>query len=214
MLALPHLLGACLPSLWSSPSLSPCSRSDPPSLAKMRLSLTLTLSHHTIWYFGQTALFLFLLAKAALVYLPTALSVALGPLFPFQQAQYVQAFYAEACAILHARCWSRQHQQVYHFTSHLFSYVTIALSSSPSFLLPQSLWQELFSLSSCSIRLQRAPGHSFLPGNDAADELARWEALFVPSATPCNLSLFVSRVAQRQAPGCGPASKECTPCGD
>ena len=34
------------------------------------------------------ALFLFLLAKVALAYLSTALSVALRPLFPFQQAQY------------------------------------------------------------------------------------------------------------------------------
>ena len=34
----------------------------------------------------------FLLAKAALAHLPTALLVALRPLFPFQQAQYVQVF--------------------------------------------------------------------------------------------------------------------------
>ena len=43
-----------------------------------------------IWFSGQTALFLFLLAKAAPAYLPSALSVALRPLFSFQQAQYVQ----------------------------------------------------------------------------------------------------------------------------
>ena len=42
------------------------------------------------WYSGQTALFLFLLARAASAYLGTALFVALRPLFPFQQAQYVQ----------------------------------------------------------------------------------------------------------------------------
>ena len=36
------------------------SRSDPPSLTKMRLSLILTLSHLTIWYSGLTALFIFL----------------------------------------------------------------------------------------------------------------------------------------------------------
>ena len=35
---------------------------------------------------------LFLLARAALTYLLTALSVALKPLFPFQQAQCVQVF--------------------------------------------------------------------------------------------------------------------------
>ena len=57
---------------------------------KVRLSLTLTLSPLMIWYSELTALFLFLLARAALAYLPTALSVAMRPLFPFRQAQYVQ----------------------------------------------------------------------------------------------------------------------------
>ena len=45
-----------------------------------------------IWFSGQTALFLLLFAKAATAYLPTVFSVALRPLFPFQQAQYVQVF--------------------------------------------------------------------------------------------------------------------------
>ena len=45
-----------------------------------------------IWCFGLTALFVFLLAKAALALLPTALSVALRPRFPFWQAQYAQVF--------------------------------------------------------------------------------------------------------------------------
>ena len=37
-------------------------------------------------------------------------------------------------------------------------------------------------------------GHSFLPGNDSADELARRGALLVPSAIPCSLSSFISRI--------------------
>ena len=41
---------------------------------------------------NHTALFLSLLAKTALAYVPTALSVALRPSFPFQQAQYAQVF--------------------------------------------------------------------------------------------------------------------------
>ena len=45
-----------------------------------------------IWCFGQTALFLFLLARTAPAFLPTALSVALRPLFRFRQAQYAQVF--------------------------------------------------------------------------------------------------------------------------
>ena len=70
----------------------PCSCSDSPYLAKMRLSRNLTLSHLTIWYFGQTVVFLFHLARAALAYLPTALSVALRLLSPFRPVQYVQVF--------------------------------------------------------------------------------------------------------------------------
>ena len=53
------------------------------SLAKVRLSPILILSPLMIWCSGQTALFLFLLARAAPAYLPTVLSVALRPLFLF-----------------------------------------------------------------------------------------------------------------------------------
>ena len=82
------------------------------------------------------------------------------------------------------------------------SYLTLILPSPPcplppSFLLPQSLWQiwqELSSLSSYSIRLQWVPAHSFLPGNNAADELARRGALLAPSAISCSLSLLISRI--------------------
>ena len=77
------------------------------------------------------------------------------------------------------------------------SYLTLALSSPPCPLLHLSFYlnllQELSSLS-CSIRLQWVPGHSFLPCNDSADELARRGALLVPTAISCSLSPLISRI--------------------
>ena len=125
LLALPHLLGICLPSLRSPPF--------PPHplalislyLAKVRFSLILTLSHLAIWYSGQTALFLILLAKAA--WRTCQLLSLWQEATPFFSAGPVcSSFSAEACAILKAFCWSRQHQQVCHFSS-----PTLALSSPP-----------------------------------------------------------------------------------
>ena len=136
----PVLFGFCLPSFTEESTLSSsCSRSDPSSLAKVRLSLALILSLLSIWCFGQTVLFL--LAKTALVYLPTALFVTLKPLFSAGPVRL--SFSAKACAILQALCWSRKHQQVCHFSSLLLlsdsGSVLTTLSSPPSFLLPQSL---------------------------------------------------------------------------
>ena len=204
LLALPFLLGICLPSRWSPPFPLHALALIPLFLAKVQFWPTLTLSPLMIWCFRLTALFLFLLARAVPAFLPTALSVALRHSFYFTTGPVCSSFSAETCAILHTLCWSRQHQQVCHFSFLLFlsdsRSVLTTLSSPPSFLLSQTLWQiwqELSSLSFCSIRLQWVPRHLFLLGNNTADELARQGVLLAPSATPCSFSPLTSRIHSR-----------------
>ena len=92
LLAFPLLRGTCLFSLWSPSFLLHVSALITLYLAEVQLSLTLTLSDLTILRFGHRALFLFLLARAALAYLPTVPSEALSPLLIFRQAQCAQVF--------------------------------------------------------------------------------------------------------------------------
>ena len=198
LLALLFLLGIFPRSRLSPPFPLHAPALIPLSLAKMRLSSTLTLSPLVIWYCGQTAVFLFLLAMAAPAFLPTALSVALRPLFPFRQAQYAQVFPLKPAPLctLFAGLGSTDKSAIFLLFS---SCLTLVLSSPPFFLLSQTLWQiwqELSSLS-YSIRLQWVPGHSFLPGNDTADEFVRRGALLALSAIPCSLSLLISRIHSR-----------------
>ena len=108
---------------------SPCSRSDSP-LSRQGAALTHLDFPPLIWYSGQTALFLFLLAKAAPRFSPTALSVALRPIFPFKQAQYVQVFPlkpAPFCMLL-AGLGSTNKSAIFLLFSY---YLTLVLSSSP-----------------------------------------------------------------------------------
>ena len=150
-----------------------------------------------IWCFGQTALFLSLLAKTALAFLPTALSMASRPPFSSQQAQYAQVFPLKPApfCMLFAGLGSTNKSAISLFFPY---YLTLALSSPPCSLLHLSFYlnlcQKLFSLSSHSIRQQWVPGHSFLPNDDAADELARRGALLVPSAIPCSHSSLISGI--------------------
>ena len=141
-LALPFLLGIFPPSLWSAPLPLHALALISLSLAKMRLSLTLTFSLLMIWCSGQTALFIFLLAKNGSSILANCSLCGTKATLSFSAGTVCSSFSAEACTILQALCWSRQHQQVCHFSSLLLSdshSVLATLSSPPSFLLPQSL---------------------------------------------------------------------------
>ena len=176
--------------------------SDPPlSLAKVWLSIILTLSPLTIWYSGLTALLLFPLAKTAPAYLPTALSVALRSLFPFQQVQYAQVFPlkpAPFCTLCAGLGRTNKSAISFLFSCFLFlsdsHFVLATLSSPPFFLVSQTIWQELSSLSSSSIWLQWVPGLSILSRNDSADELARRRALLTPLQSLV-ISLLLSLVS-------------------
>ena len=162
---------------WNLPSFtvestlsSPCSRSDPPhSRQGAALAHLDSLPPHdpVLWTDGSVP-FPFgkggsgVLANCSLCGTEATLSFSAGPV--------CCSFSAEACAILHALCWSRQHHEVCHFSSLLLlsdsRSVLATLFSPPPFLLSQTvwqIWQELSFFSSCSIRLQWVPGHSFLP---------------------------------------------------
>ena len=122
--------------------------------------------------------------------------MALRPLFRFRQAQYAQVFPLKPAPFfkLFAGLGSINKSAIFLSSLFLLTDSRFFLTTL-SFPLPQTLWhiwQELSSLSSCFIRLQSVPGHSFLPGNDAADELARRRALLVPPAIPCSLSPLIS----------------------
>ena len=203
LLALPVLLGICRRSLWSPPFFLHALPRIPLFLAKVRLSLTLTLSPLTILCFGQTALFLFLLEKTALAHLPTALSVALRPLFPFQQGQYAQVFLlkpAPFCTLL-AGLGSTSKSATFLLLSDSRSvlssifplYLKLCGRSGRNCLLSPVL-------SGCNGSPDTrfswgTTGHfSWTLGNDAADELARRSALLALSAISYSLSPLISRI--------------------
>ena len=149
-----------------------------------------------IWYTGQTVLFLVLLVKAAPAFLPTALFVALRPLFLFQQAQHVQVFPLKPAPF--CKLFAGLGSTNTSATSLLFSYYLTLVLFSPPCPLPH--------LFSC-LKLCGKSGRNFLLlqfyqatmgpltlGNDAADKLTRRGALLAPSAIPCSLSPLIFRI--------------------
>ena len=181
-------------------TLSSCSSSDPP-LSRQGAALThldSILPHDLVlWTDGSVPS---PLGKGGSAVLANCFRCGTEATLSFSAGPVCLRFSAEACAILHALCWSMQHQQPCHSSS-LFllsdSRSALAtLSSSLSFFLPETLWQiwQELSFLSCSIRLQWVPGHSFLPGNNAANELDRQGVLLAPSAISCNLSPLISHI--------------------
>ena len=134
---------------WNMPSFTvestlptPCSRSDAPLSRQGAALAHLDSLPLMIWCFGLTALFLFLLAKAAPAFLPTALSVALRPLFFFRQAQYAQVFPLKPAPFctLFAGLGSTNKSAIFLLFS---SYLTLVLSSPPCSLLHLSCYLKL-----------------------------------------------------------------------
>ena len=107
-----------------------------------------SLTLNTIWCSGETALFLSLLAKTGLAYLPTALSVASRPPFSFQQAQYGQVFPLKPAPFckLFAGLGSTNKSAISLLLLSDSRSVLATLFSPPSFLLPQSLSETIFFL--------------------------------------------------------------------
>ena len=113
-------LVACPPfPSWNLPSFtmestlfSPCSRSDPPlSLAHLD---SLLLHDLVLWTDGFVP---FPFGKGGSGVLANCSLCGTEATFSFSAGPVCSSFSAEACAILHALCWSQQHQQVCHFFS-------------------------------------------------------------------------------------------------
>ena len=123
----------------------------------------------------------------------------------FSTGLWATSYSTETFAILHALEWCISHSKTCNFESiSLFSNflsVLSTLSAPLPYLTPKSLSNTQSLLNSLSqskvVHLQWIPGHSFLPGNDLADSLAKAGAFLNPSNISVSLAPLIS--FQRQS---------------
>ena len=109
---------------WNLPSFTvestlptPCSRSEPPhSRQGAALAHLDSLPPHdlVLWTDGSVP---FSFGKGGSGVLANCSLCGTEGTLPFSAGPVCSSYSAEACAILHALCWSRQHQQVCHFSA-------------------------------------------------------------------------------------------------
>ena len=109
MLTLSLLLGTCFPILLSPlfPLHAPALISI--TLVKVRLSLTLTLSHLTIWYLDRRLCSFSFWQRR--LWRTCQLLSGTEAILSFSAGPACSSFSAETCAILQALCWSRKHHK-------------------------------------------------------------------------------------------------------
>ena len=124
----------------------------------------------------------------------------------FSPGPISSSFTAETFALKQGLDWCTSQLMTCKFQSVLFltdsqSALSI-LSSAPSYLLPESLWNVWSLTSSLSnnttLSFQWVPGHAGLPGNEKADSLAKAGASLPTIAIPCPLPPVVAKVRYSQ----------------
>ena len=118
LLAFPLLLGICLPSPWSPPFPPHDPALIPPSLSCQGAALALLDSlppHDLVLWTDRSVPFPF--GKGGSGVLANCFLCGTEATFSFSAGPVCLSYSAEACAILHAICGSRQHQQVCNFSS-------------------------------------------------------------------------------------------------